>query len=203
MAWLSECALVAAIGCALSGSLLVVLDDRRLLLAVLAAQCALSSWLVAQAVPLTVAAGKLAAGWMACGVLALTVHASLGVERPADGSQLPTGGAFRVAAVLLILAVGVGLGRGAWPLVPGLSTTSRLGTAFLTTLGLLHIGITEDPLRVGLGLLTLLSGFEVLYSVLEPSLAVTALLAAVHLGTAIVVSYLLLVVPASARREGL
>jgi hypothetical protein len=61
-------------------------------------------------------------------------------------------------------------------------------------LGLLQIGITEEPLRVGAGLLTLLSGFEIAYSSIEPSLAVVALLAAVHLGIALVVSYLLLVV---------
>jgi len=36
-----------------------------------------------------------------------------------------------------------------------------------------------------------MAGFEVIYSAIEPSLAVMALLAAVHLGIAFVVSYLL------------
>jgi hypothetical protein len=42
--------------------------------------------------------------------------------------------------------------------------------------------------------LTVLSGFEIAYASVEPSLAVLALLAMVHIGISLIVSYLVLVV---------
>ena len=49
----------------------------------------------------------------------------------------------------------------------------------LAGLGLLQIGLNEMPMQVGFGLLTLLSGFDLFYVALEPSLAVAGLLSAV------------------------
>ena len=47
-------------------------------------------------------------------------------------------------------------------------------------------------LRVILGLLTLLTGFEILYAAVENSILVTGLLAVTNLGLGIVGSYLLI-----------
>jgi hypothetical protein len=58
-------------------------------------------------------------------------------------------------------------------------------------LGLLQLGLTEKPLGVTLGLLTVLSGFEILYAVVESSTLVSGLLACVHLGLALAGGYLL------------
>jgi hypothetical protein len=55
--------------------------------------------------------------------------------------------------------------------------------------GFLQLGLTSDEFRIGLGLLTLLTGFSMLYLAIEPSLAVVALVALVHLGIALTVSY--------------
>lgn len=195
MAWLSEWSWIAAVGSGLTASLLVTLDERRTSLLILAAQYVFCAWLVAQSLPVTIATVKLVAGFMACGALAVTIRARRWSHPEHDRTPLPTGHGFRWAAVLLVVAVAFGIGRGEWQLVPDLGSPNRLGTALLFLLGLLQIGITEDPLRAGIGLLTAVSGFEVLYSALEPSLAVTALLASVHLGIAIVVSYLLGAIP--------
>jgi hypothetical protein len=56
----------------------------------------------------------------------------------------------------------------------------------LLALGLLHLGLSEDPIRWIFGLLTAQLGFEVVYAVIEPSLAVQAILAGVHLGIVLV-----------------
>ena len=86
-------------------------------------------------------------------------------------------------------------------LLPGsVSLSATLGAMLLLSLGLLHLGISEEPFRVGMGLLTALAGFEILYVAVEPSLAVLALMAAVHIGIAIIVSYL--VVGAAVLRSG-
>jgi hypothetical protein len=46
--------------------------------------------------------------------------------------------------------------------------------------GLLHLRMTTDILRVAIGLMTVLSGFEIIYAAVEGSVLVAALLAVVH-----------------------
>jgi hypothetical membrane protein len=61
----------------------------------------------------------------------------------------------------------------------------------LVGMGLIHLGMTTRPLRVLLGLLTTLSGFELVYAAVENSVLVAGLLAVVTLGLALVGAYLL------------
>jgi hypothetical protein len=79
--------------------------------------------------------------------------------------------------------------------LPGLDGEPLLNTASygLMALGLLNLGLTEEPLKAGMGLLTVLIGFEVFYAAVEPALAIVALLAAVEFAVALAVSYLALV----------
>ena len=62
----------------------------------------------------------------------------------------------------------------------------------LIGMGLLHLGITARILRVAIGLMTVLSGFEIIYATVEGSILVAALLAVINLGLALVGSYLLI-----------
>ena len=55
------------------------------------------------------------------------------------------------------------------------------------------MGLTALPLRIVLGLLTVFSGFEILYAVVETSTLVSGLLAGVSLGLALVGAYLMTV----------
>jgi hypothetical protein len=57
-------------------------------------------------------------------------------------------------------------------------------------LGLLLVGLSETPMQVGFGLLTFLSGFDLFYVALEPSLAVAGLLGAVSFLIALSTAYL-------------
>lgn len=188
---LSELVFVLGAGCGLTAVLLVVLDNRWLLVSVLAMQYLLAAMVIAENVPVSAAVAKGAAGLAAAGTLAISVYLHPGKRGRSGEARLPTGRGFRVAASLLTLAIGAGLGYPSWAIVPGLGEAGRLGSALLFTLGMLQVGISEEPLRVGTGLLTLLAGFDIAYSQLEPSLALTAILAAVNLGTATVVSYVM------------
>jgi len=96
---------------------------------------------------------------------------------------------FAAAAVALIVAV----------VTPSIDTIMAdagfpvtNGGLLLIGMGLLHLGITTDVLRVVLGLMTVLSGFEIIYSTVEGSVLVAALLAVINLGLALVGSYLLI-----------
>jgi hypothetical protein len=69
---------------------------------------------------------------------------------------------------------------------------SRWGGFILIGMGLLHLGLTNHPLRVTLGLLTVFSGFEILYASVESSTLVAGLIAGITLGLALVCAYLLI-----------
>jgi hypothetical protein len=189
--WLQGLSLLPAIVVAATAGLLVILDDRRLAIGVLAVQYIMTAWLVALSLPFGVAAAEAASGLLACVVLWLTASSQGWLLPEARVGGLPTGHAFRWIAVLLVAMVAFGIGREGWRAIPGLPDNASLGVAFLLSLGLLQLGITDDALRVGAGILTTLSGFEVAYAAVEPALAVVALLSSVHLGVALVVSYLL------------
>jgi len=177
---------------ALAGGLLVVLDDRRALLALLGVEYLAAAWFAALPLPFLVVIAKLCAGFLACCILGLT-HARIGWRIEVAGEYaIPTGRAFRVIAVLLVVIAVYGAVTVRPLAIPQLTPMVAVGGAWILGLGLLQLGLHLDPFRVGLGLLALLAGFEGLYSALEPSLLVSALLAAIHLGLAVAVSYLML-----------
>lgn len=193
MTWLEEFALAASIAVALTGALLILSDNRRLLLVTLATQYVFASWLVSLSLPLQVAAAKLVAGLIACAIIAVAL-ANVGWSGQLTKPEtIPSGMVFRSIAICLVLLAAIGLGADIWSALPKISTVASYGATFLIAMGLLQLGFQEETVKVGIGLLTLISGFEVAYTTIEPSLAVMALLATVHLGIAVVVSYLLLI----------
>jgi hypothetical protein len=66
------------------------------------------------------------------------------------------------------------------------------GSLLLIGAGVVHLGVTSDTLNVILGLLTMLTGFEILYAAIESSILVAGLLAVTNLGLGIAGSYLLI-----------
>jgi hypothetical protein len=76
--------------------------------------------------------------------------------------------------------------------IPGLGLPVIGGGILLIGAGVVHLGVTSDPWRVTIGLLTLLAGFEILYGAVESSILVTGFLALVNLGLGIIGSYLLM-----------
>jgi hypothetical protein len=69
---------------------------------------------------------------------------------------------------------------------PGVPPAHARASASLLALGLLQLGLSEDPVRWIFALVTSLLGFEIAYALLEPSLAIQAILASVHLGILVV-----------------
>ena len=193
MIWLEEFAVVASIAVAFTGALLILSDNRRLLLATLAVQYVLVAWLASLSLPLQVAAAKLVAGLLACAIISVALE-NVGWSRQLMIPEtIPSGMIFRIIAVCLVLLAAFGLGGDLWSTLPNITTVASYGATFLIALGLLQLGFQEESVKAGIGLLTIISGFEVAYTTIEPSLAVMALLATVHIGIAVVVSYLLLV----------
>jgi len=169
-------------------------NDRRLSLGLLVIQYAGVTVLAAQFIPVTIVAVKLAGGLIACSILGVTLARLPGTAESQEDGIIPAGRSFRLISVLFVVVAGWGLSRDRWMGTLTLEPNAALGSALLMTVGLLQLGTSDSPFRVGLGILTILSGFEIAYASVEPSLAVLALLAMVHIGISLTVSYLVLVV---------
>jgi hypothetical protein len=93
------------------------------------------------------------------------------------------------AGLVLITVTSAAQTVNAW--LPDASLALVWGGLVLIGMGMFHLGITVHPLRITLGLLTTLTGFEILYVTVENSILVAGLLAIVTLGLALTGSYLL------------
>lgn len=184
IAWGAVALLVAA------SAALLIARDWRWTLALLALQYLAAFALTAQFWPLTMAAAKLVTGWMATAALGLT-RFNLARREAAPERSLPEAAPFRLLGVAIILVMAFSAASRLEKLIPGLGLPIAAGSIILMGSGLLRLGTTADILRVVVGLLTLLSGFEALYAAVESSILVTALLAVVNLGLALAGSYLL------------
>jgi hypothetical protein len=100
--------------------------------------------------------------------------------------------AFWLIAAFIVLMIGAAGASRIEGMIPGIGTPVILGSVFTIGAGLLHLARSSQALRVTAGLLTVLCGFEILYSAIESSILVAALLSVVNLGLALAGSYLML-----------
>ena len=169
---------------------LLISRDWRLGLGLLGLQYIGVFWLTNQHWPISMAAIKVVTGWMSI--------VTLGISRlnlkEAEGDNVhfwSQGRLFRLFAAGIVTVIVVTASPRVEEIIPGIGLPVISGSLILMGLGMLHLGMTAQPLRVILGLLTVLSGFEVLYAALESSVLVAAMLSVVNLGLALVGAYLL------------
>jgi hypothetical protein len=170
--------------------ILLVHRDWRWVQGALAMQYLLAFLLITPVWPLELAAVKLVGGWMATAILGLT-RLNLAAESE-EKPRFPNSPLFLFAAAALVIVLVIGA-------APGLASWSRQFTInqawsglFLIGIGLLLVSLSDNTPRIIIGLLTLLSGFEILYASVETSILVAGLLAILNLGIALIGSYLLL-----------
>ncbi len=174
-------AIISAIGLLLS-------RDWRWLLSFLGAQYLSAFWMIQTHWPVSLAAAKLVTGWMACAVLGI---AQLNFYKSEEKETTHSQGRifhFFTAGMVLAVTFSAALRVTTWL---GLDLPIAWGSLLLIGLGLLHLGITTDPFRVIIGLLSILSGFEIIYAMVESSILVTALLTIVNLGLALAGAFFL------------
>lgn len=171
---------------------IVILVERnwRIKIPALGIQYIMVFWLVSLSWPWSMAAVKLITGWIACAVIALA-QASISPDIPSRARSWPTERFFRLlAAMLVILALwSITPQAAAW--IPGLSLAQLVASVTLIGMGLLQLGLAGDVFPTMIALLTVLSGFEIIYAVVEASILVAGLLAGVNLGIALAGAYLI------------
>jgi hypothetical protein len=169
----------------LSSAAMVLGRDWRWWLALLAGQYLAVFWLTTLFWPVGLSSAKLVTGWMAIATLGIT---RLGLSGSGDDNhaswQLLE--RFHLVLVVIISILAVVAAPGLEPMLPGIGAPAAAGCALLISLGLLHLGLTSNVLRVVVALLSFLAGFELLYSAVEGSILVTGLMSVVNLGLGLV-----------------
>ena len=173
----------------LAGLMMVMGNRRTVLLAGMLVHYGAVVLLATPSLGSSLALLKLATGAMTIAILWLSLRDEPQLAE-AHSKDLIDRPIFRASLLVLVLTAGWGLGRTSWLEIPALSSTAEIGATMLLTLGLMIAGFFDEPLRVGSGIITGLSGFEVIYAAVEPSLAVLALLAGVQLGLALIIGFL-------------
>lgn len=169
---------------------ILVSRDWRLGLGFLGLQYLGVFWLTSQHWPVSMAAIKLVTGWMAIATLGIT-RLNLKESDKESEQILPEGRLFRMFTAGIVTVIIVTVAPTVEEIIPGIGMPVISGSLILMGLGMLHLGMTVQPFRVILGLLTVLAGFEALYAALESSILVAAMLSTVNLGLALVGAYLL------------
>ena len=200
LSFLSETS--AVIGLVVTSSLIVLLRDWRLSLLALLVQYLLAAVLLIHFIHAEVALFKFIVGAMICPVLFLSARRAEGdmagkrrtgwkggvrvwVPRDVFGVGLP----FRFLAVILVGLLVYGfLQRCALADVP---SYLNFAVYWLGLMGLLTMMLTGRPLKVGLGLLTFMTAFELYYVTIERGLLVTGMLGVLHLIVALALAYLI------------
>jgi len=144
-------------------------------------------WMITWQWSLGLAAVKLVTGWMAGAVL--------GVSQPGNALEetgLPRlpGRGFKVVTASLVWVLAFAVAPSLQNFFPG-SRNFVMGAIILIGMGLLQLGMSHRPLRVILGLFTVLAGFELLYATVEKSVLVAGLISGINLGLALAGAYLL------------
>lgn len=185
-----------------SAALLLVVRNWRITLPALIVQYVLTGILLARVIPPGVAIIKPFAGIIVCLALSLAAqradHAraargeSIAAERVVRvrWSTLPSQFLVRVVTAVLVLTAAFGA-TVRFPL-PGDAAALSLAAYTLIAGAILLIASTPDALNVGMGVLMLLSGIEIGYMPLEPSITVSILLGLMTLVVGVAVANLTL-----------
>ncbi|HNT25623.1 MAG TPA: hypothetical protein PKM21_14730 [Anaerolineales bacterium] len=169
---------------------LLISRDWRWSIAAIAIQYLAAFVLVSISWPLEMAIAKMIAGWMAGAILGM---AMANAPEAWESKELAVQSArlFRLLAAGTVFIILLGIAPTAADWLPGINTFALWSSLLLMGMGLLQLGLTTQPPRVALGLLTVLTGFEILYAAVESSTLVAGLLASVNLFIALACAYLL------------
>lgn len=181
----------AVILVSLTSTYILIGKDWRYCIGALAVQYIGVFLLVNASWPVEMAVAKMVAGWMAGAILGIAMTSVPDTWGEPEKS-IKFGPVFRILAAVIITLTITSLVHHSETWLSMIGIPIRWGSFILISFGLLQLSLTSHPLRVIIGLLTSLSGFEIIYAALETSTLVTGLLAGVNLGLALVGAYLLI-----------
>lgn len=186
--------------------LLFVLGKPKIWFVALAIQYVGVFFIVLLAWPASMALIKIVAGWVAVAAIAIAEPRTEIKDSAQDTPQVAnrpwarkitelmvdiSENLFRLMVAGLVLLVVVSTTLMAIDWIPGVGLPQVFGGLILISMGLLQLAMTGQVTRVFIGLLTFLSGFEIIYAAVEQSTLVAGLMAGVTLALSLVCAYLL------------
>jgi hypothetical protein len=183
--------LIAVIIISLTSTFILISRDWRYCIGALAVQYIGVFVLVNASWPVEMAVAKMVAGWMSGAILGIAMTSIPDSLRESEKS-VAFGPIFRIISAIILALTITSLVLHSEALFPMISTPILWGSFILIGFGILQLSLTSRPLRVIIGLLTSLSGFEIIYAAIETSTLVTGLLAVISLGLALVGSYMII-----------
>jgi hypothetical protein len=202
----------ALVGLLLAALVIFLTSDWRVSLAAVLVQYVLSGLLLTHNTRAEVVLVKILVGFLVVVILLLSAQR---IRRPEEGEEAesagprllglrlgwlkgPLGFPLRLLAVFLaVLALAHLFGDYHLPAVP---LDMALAAFWLGAMGVLGLVLSSSPLRVAVAVLTILTGFDLVYSGLEPSLAMVGFLCACSLIAALAFAYLTAVHELEARQ---
>lgn len=168
---------------------ILIFRDSRIVTGALLLQYLSAFFLVALSWPTGMAAVKLIVGWMSASALALTQLRQNQAQLETESSaSLIFRGLAGFLVILVIFTLAPQLRLSIFPQVDLIVLQSGL---ILMGMALMQLGTSGDPFLLIVSLLSLLSGFEIIYAALERSALLTGLLAIVNLSLTLVGIYFL------------
>jgi hypothetical protein len=178
---------IAFILAVITAMVILVFRDWRIVAAALVLQYLAAFALITRSWPIGMSVVKLIVGWMSAAAIFLTYFRK---EKPPASNDTTASFVFRGLAGLLVILVVFVVAPGIQENVfPHLNLIVLQSGLMLMGLALMQLGTNSDAYLTIISLLSLISGFEVIYAGLELSTLLTGLLAIVNLGIAMVGVY--------------
>ena len=171
----------------ITAMVILIFRDWRINTIALAVQYLAAFILISLSWPIGMAVVKLIVGWMATAAIAFTFFHQKKTEvfSESEASLFFRG----LAGLLVILTIFVLAPTLHENIFADIDTIILQGGLMLLGMALMQLGTNSSPYLTILSLLSLLSGFEIIYAGLETSTLLTGLLAIVNLGLALVGVY--------------
>jgi hypothetical protein len=187
--------LLAVILVSLASLVTLLVSDWRFTISFLAVQYTGVFLLIALQWPLALAITTLIAGWLSGAILGMAMvslpRGSLSASsRPPSSQRLNP--LFNFLAAMLIYLMIISLAPQAQKWLPLMSKEQSLAALTLLGLGMLRLALDSSPLSTTVALLSVLSGFEVIYATLSSAQFAVGALAIITLFIAMAGAYLLL-----------
>ncbi|MBI9046548.1 MAG: hypothetical protein JEZ06_18805 [Anaerolineaceae bacterium] len=165
---------------------ILIMHRFRLVIIFLAIQYLIMFLLILDMWTIGLSSVKLVTGWMVCAILAAS---QVQDQQYQDNFTTASSWLFKLMASLMIFFSVSVISPELVNWLP-LQQIHLSGGLLLIGMGILHLGLSAIPSRVIIGLLTIFSGFEIIYAGVENSVLVTGLLVVVNMGLALVGAYI-------------